>query len=96
MLCYSSKFLNTTVDSDNMHGVKFSYAFQLDNVRIDQTVTNPQDMFTVFPDPIFHEFKGNTEKSYQSKTDNYLTINVSRKCGALVTRFILPNYQTWH
>ncbi|XP_053378224.1 plexin-A2-like isoform X3 [Mercenaria mercenaria] len=73
MVCYSPMIPNNTVPETAVSGVKFSYGIRLDNVYIDRTKQN--EVFTIYPDPIFEEFAGSMEKSYQSKTDNYLTIN---------------------
>jgi hypothetical protein len=71
MFCYSPMIPNNTVTDPS--GVKFSYGIQLDNTYIDRSQQN--EMFTIYPDPIFEIFSD--QKSYQSSTDNYLTINVS-------------------
>ncbi|XP_060579456.1 plexin-A2-like isoform X2 [Ruditapes philippinarum] len=69
MFCYSPMIPNNTVTDPS--GVKFSYGIQLDNTYIDRSQQN--EMFTIYPDPIFEIFSD--QKSYQSSTDNYLTIN---------------------
>lgn len=77
MVCSSPRIPNNTVPVDSVSGVKFSYGLRLDNIYVNRT-EQIGEYFTIYPDPIFEEFAGNMEKSYQSKTDNYLTINVSK------------------
>lgn len=75
LICFSPVISNTTVTKSDIDGVKFSYGIKLDNLFIDRTAEK-NEYFTVYPDPIFEEFSTEKmEKLYQSKTDNYLTIN---------------------
>jgi len=39
----------------------------------------------IYPDPVFDTELNSMERSYQSKTDNYLTINVSLTSTRLVS-----------
>ena len=73
MICLSPKISNTSLSEESETGVQFSYGLQLDNVYLDRT-KEKKEVFTVYPDPIFDD---PNERSYQSKQDNYLTINVS-------------------
>ncbi|WAR26076.1 PLXA4-like protein [Mya arenaria] len=71
MMCLSPKINNNSVPDDSEKGVKFAYGLQLDNVYINRTGVH-KEFFTIYPDP---EFDDMVDRSYQSKTDNYLTIN---------------------
>ncbi|KAH3827947.1 hypothetical protein DPMN_129893 [Dreissena polymorpha] len=71
MVCYSPKISNNSLPDDRMQGAKFTYGIKLDNIFIDRTKDN-KEMFTIYPDP---EFPEPFERSYQSKIDNYLTID---------------------
>lgn len=75
MSCHSPAVSNLTVPEDDLGGVKFLYGFKLDNVITYMGANDSTDRFTVYPDPIFFDFAGNREKSFQSKHESYLTIN---------------------
>ncbi|KAL3853675.1 hypothetical protein ACJMK2_017198 [Sinanodonta woodiana] len=87
MHCYSPQVEALISDGNTNSTMEelYSYGFILDNVTEVLKLTDKDKekfgTFRIVSDPIFESFPSNSEKTYQSKTDNYLIINAKFLSG---------------